>query len=68
MKKIFTIARGVEETLELKIAPRVSERKLVKEGHEFGEWLLGNSSSSFLRGLASSLDEAEIRKKVGLGY
>ncbi len=33
-----------------------------------GTWLLDNASSPFLKGLAEALDEAEIRKKVGLGY
>ena len=64
----FVIARGGEERAELKVAPRLKERELEGEGRTFGSWLLENASSPFLRGLAEAFDEAEIRKKVGLGY
>ena len=65
----FVIAKGNEERAELKIATQLKGRKLVEEeGLAFGLWLLENASTPFLRGLAEALDEAEIRKKVGLGY
>jgi len=68
MVRSFVIARGNEETLELKVATQLKGKRLEEEGFAFGLWLLENASSPFLRGLAEALDEAEIRKKVGLGY
>jgi len=68
MKKYFIIAQGEDETRELRVVPQCSEKTLTKEGYAFGTWLLDNSATSFLRGLARALDEAEIRKKVGLGF
>jgi hypothetical protein len=38
------------------------------EGARFGQWLLENGSTSFLKGLHQLFDEAEITKKIGLGY
>jgi hypothetical protein len=67
MLKSFIIARGNEEKIELKVSPQ-PEKDLEAEGHNFCLWLLENASSPFLKGLAETLDEAEIRKKVGLGY
>ena len=64
----FTIAEGSEERLELRVVTRLKGEELVNEGFTFGLWLLENASTPFLRGLAEALDEAEIRKKVGLGY
>ena len=66
--KSFVIAKGKEERLELRIAPQLKGRGLEEEGFNFGLWLLENASTLFLRGLTEALDEAEIRKKVGLGY
>ena len=66
--KSFVIAKGSEERVELKVITRFKGRELEEEGKTFGFWLLENASSPFLRGLARALDEAEIRKKVGLGY
>jgi len=68
MVKNFVIAQGNEEGVELKVVTRLKGRELEGEGFSFGLWLLENASSPFLRGLAQALDEAEIRKKVGLGY
>jgi hypothetical protein len=68
MVKNFVIAQGNEEEVELKVVTRLKGRELEDEGFSFGLWLLENASSPFLRGLAQALDEAEIRKKVGLGY
>ena len=64
----FIIAEGNEERLELRVVAQLKGRGLEEEGFAFGLWLLENASSPFLRGLAEALDEAEIRKKVGLGY
>ena len=66
--KNFVIARGHEETLELKVVSHLEGEELEDEGFAFGLWLLESASSPFLRGLAEALDEGEIRKKVGLGY
>jgi hypothetical protein len=64
----FVIASGGRERLELKVTPQLKGKGLEDEGFTFGLWLLENASSPFLRGLARAFDEAEIRKKVGLGY
>ncbi len=64
----FVIASGRRERLELKVTPQFKGKRLEDEGFTFGLWLLENASSPFLRGLARAFDEAEIRKKVGLGY
>ena len=66
--KSFVIAKGNEEKIELKVTTQLKERKLEDEGSAFAVWLLENASSPFLKGVAEALDEAEIRKKVGLGY
>jgi len=66
--KSFVIAVGDKERLELEIVARLGRKELEDEGFTFGLWLLESASSPFLRGLARALDEAEIRKKVGLGY
>lgn len=68
MVKSFVIAQGNEERLELKVAAQLKGKELEDEGFAFGLWLLENASSPFLKGLAEAMDEAEIRKKVGLGY
>ena len=64
----FVIASGKKERLELKVTPQLKGKGLEDEGFTFVLWLLENASSPFLRGLARAFDEAEIRKKVGLGY
>ena len=66
--KSFIIAEGKKEKLELEVVTQLGGKELEGEGFAFGLWLLENASSLFLRGLAEALDEAEIRKKVGLGY
>lgn len=66
--KSFIIAQGNEERLELKVVAQLKGKGLEDEGFTFGLWLLENASSPFLKGLAEAMDEAEIRKKVGLGY
>ena len=64
----FVIAKGNEERIELKVVNQLEGKELEDEGFAFAQWLLENASSPFLKGLAEALDEAEIRKKVGLGY
>ena len=66
--KSFVIAKGKEERIELKVASKLDGKELEDEGFAFALWLLENASTPFLRGLANALDEAEIRKEVGLGY
>ena len=68
MVRSFVIAEGNKERLELKVVAQLKGKELRDEGLAFGLWLLENASTPFLRGLAEALDEAEIRKKVGLGY
>jgi hypothetical protein len=48
--------------------PGITPDELELEGARFGQWLLDNSSTSFLKGLHQLFDEAEITKKIGLGY
>ena len=66
--KSFVIAKGKEDRGELKAVTQLKGKVLEDEGFAFGLWLLENASTPFLRGLARVMDEAEIRKKVGLGY
>jgi len=66
--KSFVIAKGNEERLELRVVTQLKGKELEDEGFAFALWLLENASTPFLRGLAKALDEAEIRKKTGLGY
>jgi len=66
--KSFVIAKGTKDRVELKAVTQLKGKVLEDEGFAFGLWLLENASSPFLRGLARVMDEAEIRKKVGLGY
>ena len=66
--KSFVIAKGNEERLELRVVTQLEGKGLEDEGFAFALWLLENASTPFLRGLAEALDEAEIRKKAGLGY
>ena len=66
--KSFVIAKGNEERVELRVANQLEGKELEDEGFTFALWLLESASTPFLKGLAQALDEAEIRKKVGLGY
>ena len=66
--KSFVIAKGNEERLELRVVTQLKGKGLEDEGFAFALWLLENASTPFLKGLAQALDEAEIRKKTGLGY
>jgi len=67
--KIFTIARSSsKDCANLVASDNVGSQELEAEGMRFGQWLLENSSTSFLKGLHRLFDEAEITKKIGLGY
>jgi len=69
MKESFFIAKGeVEEGARLVISPDIDADTLEEQGYSFGRWLLEHGSTPFLKGLEQAMDEAEIRKKVGLGY
>jgi hypothetical protein len=48
--------------------PGLSAERLEREGFQFGEWLYGEASTPFLRGLIAYIDEAELRKETGFGY
>jgi hypothetical protein len=48
--------------------PGITTSELELEGTRFGQRLLENGSTSFLKGLHRLFDEAEISKKIGLGY
>ena len=48
--------------------PGITTDELELEGTRFGQRLLENGSTSFLKGLHRLFDEAEITKKIGLGY
>jgi len=48
--------------------PGLTADLLEKEGFHFGQWLYGEASTPFLRGLITFIDEAELRKETGFGY
>jgi len=54
--------------LILEAMPGLTADLLEKEGFEFGQWLYGETSTPFLRGLIAFIDEAELRKETGFGY
>jgi hypothetical protein len=67
--RIFVIARYQEKDhAKLVLKSSMTPEELELEGARFGQWLLDNGSTSFLKGLHQLLDEAEITKKIGLGY
>ena len=67
--KIFVIAESMEVGYaKLVSKPQIDVSVLELEGARFGHWLLENGSTSFLKGLHHLFDEAEITKKIGLGY
>jgi len=67
--KVFIIAQSQETGYaKLVFKPGIKDDELEREGARFGEWLLENGSTSFLKGLHHLFDEAEITKKIGLGY
>jgi hypothetical protein len=54
--------------LILEEMPGLPAELLEKEGFQFGQWLYGEVSTPFLRGLIAFIDEAELRKETGFGY
>lgn len=67
--RVFVIARSREKgNAKLIFRPGITLEELEPEGARFGQWLLDNGSTSFLKGLHRLFDEAEITKKIGLGY
>jgi hypothetical protein len=67
--RVFIVARSREKgCAKLIFKPSIRIDELKPEGAGFGQWLLDNGSTSFLKGLHSLFDEAEITKKIGLGY
>lgn len=69
MRRSFIIAKGERDIgAELVFSPDAAPTLTESQGKEFGDWLLQNGSTSFLRGLREIMHEAEIDKKVGLGY
>jgi len=67
--RIFVVARSQEKgNAKLVFNPGITPDELESEGAWFGQWLLDNGSTSFLKGLHHLFDEAEITKKIGLGY
>jgi hypothetical protein len=67
--RVFIVARSREKGhVKLVFKPGITTEELELEGTKFGQWLLDNGSTSFLRGLHHLFDEAEITKKIGLGY
>jgi len=66
---VFVVAQSQEKgCAKLVMSSGMMPEELEKEGGKFGQWLLDNGSTSFLRGLHQLFDEAEITKKIGLGY
>jgi hypothetical protein len=67
--RIFIVAQSREKGYaKLAFKPEITADELELEGARFGQWLLENGSTSFLKGLHQLFDEAEITKKIGLGY
>jgi hypothetical protein len=67
--KTFIIAQAKDvDVAQLVCASSADVRLLEAQGNAFGLWLLENGSTCFLKGLQEVLHEAEIDKKIGLGY
>lgn len=67
--EIFIVAQSETRAYaKLLSKQEITSQELESEGARFGQWLLENSSTSFLKGLHHLFDEAEITKKIGLGY
>ena len=64
MKQKFIISKGKQaDGAELLFSPGADYTLTNTHGKAFGEWLLQNGSTSFLRGLQEVMHEAEIDKK-----
>jgi hypothetical protein len=69
VRQTFVIAQSEQDDgAELIFSPSADSMLTEAQGEAFGGWLLQNGSTSFLRGLQEVMHEAEIDKKVGLGY
>jgi len=67
--RVFIVAQSQEKGhVKLVLQSGITPEELELEGARFGQWLLDNGSTSFLKGLHQLFDEAEITKKIGLGY
>jgi len=67
--RVFIVARSQEKGYaKLVFRSAMMPEELESEGARFAHWLLDNGSTSFLKGLHHLFDEAEITKKIGLGY
>jgi hypothetical protein len=67
--RVFIVARSRGKGYaKLVFNSGITPDELEPEGTKFGQWLLENGSTSFLKGLHHLFDEAEITKKIGLGY
>jgi hypothetical protein len=68
-QRVFIVAESQEGgCVRLAFETGIAPDRLELEGTKFGQWLLDNGSTSFLKGLHHLFDEAEIAKKIGLGY
>jgi hypothetical protein len=57
---VFVVARSEEKRYaKLTFKQAITPDELELEGAKFGQWLLENSSTSFLKGLHHLFDEAE---------
>jgi len=66
---VFIVAGSRERGhAELAFKPKSTPDELELEGARLGQWPLGSGETSFVRGLHHSLDEAEIARKISLGY
>jgi hypothetical protein len=67
--RVFIVAQSQGKGYaKLVFKPGITTDELELEGAKFGQWLLDSGSTSFLKGLHQLFDEAEITKKIGLGY
>lgn len=66
--RIASSTTPLQRHLILEEMPGLTAEQLEKEGFTFGEWLYGEASTPFLRGLITFIDEAELRKETGFGY
>jgi len=67
--RAFIVARSQEKgNAKLVFKAGITPDELESEGARFGQWLLDNGSTPFLKGLHHLFDEAAITKKIGLGY
>ena len=68
-ERVFVVAQSQEEGyVRLVFKPGMRPEELEPEWARFGQWLLDNGSTSFPKGVHDLFDEAEITKKIGLGY